>query len=387
MKKCPHCKGTNTQPIGQRLLQRKTGFSDHLTYNCLDCGKTYSREFPLSEDYWKSLGSLLKPFVPPKRGPLEDKYEDVKPLYERLVKEVQFILDGAIQDAEIKIHSRKGRVKTFDSFYDKIIRKEINDDPFEAIDDIAAFRIICLYRSDLERIGYLIRKNFDVIQADTARTRKESLFGYMADHNIVRLQEELRGARYDNIKSLKCEIQVRTILMDAWAAVSHHLDYKKNTDVPSQLRKDFVALSGLFYLADTHFGMFKDAAEASSAKLMKRVDMGRFSLNQEINLDTLRAYLKWKFPKRKESSTSAYSSLLTELRVSNYGKIKQLDDALERAKEQFEQYEKKQFAKGHFRRTGVVRASLGIVDSEYKRWLPFFKKIRKKAKSTRTTKK
>jgi putative GTP pyrophosphokinase len=61
------------------------------------------------------------------------------------------------------------------------------------------------------------------------------------------------GPRYDPLKHLRFEVQVRTIVMDAGAAVSHHLDYKGGTSVPSELRKDFYALSGLFYVADQHF--------------------------------------------------------------------------------------------------------------------------------------
>jgi len=51
--------------------------------------------------------------------------------------------------------------------------------------------------------------------------------------------------------------------MDAWATVSHYLDYKTDADVPLGLRKDFQALSGLFYLADTHFEMFYGATGRS----------------------------------------------------------------------------------------------------------------------------
>ena len=66
---------------------------------------------------------------------------------------------------------------------------------------------------------------------------------------VAIMRAEYSGPRYDNIAVLPFEIQVRTIAMDAWANVSHHLDYKSDKDVPAELRKDFYALSGLFYLA------------------------------------------------------------------------------------------------------------------------------------------
>ena len=52
------------------------------------------------------------------------------------------------------------------------------------------------------------------------------------------------------------EIQVRTIAQDAWDSVSHYLDYKNNS-IRDELKRDFYALSGLFYVADTHFSFIK----------------------------------------------------------------------------------------------------------------------------------
>lgn len=46
-------------------------------------------------------------------------------------------------------------------------------------------------------------------------------------------------------------------MLNAWASISHYLGYKKESDIPAELRRDFNALSGLFYVADTHFAMLK----------------------------------------------------------------------------------------------------------------------------------
>jgi ppGpp synthetase/RelA/SpoT-type nucleotidyltranferase len=70
------------------------------------------------------------------------------------------------------------------------------------------------------------------------------------------LPDNYTGPRYEDLKGLKAEIQIRTIAMDAWSNVSHYLEYKTPEAAPSSLRKDFYALSALFYLADTHFELF-----------------------------------------------------------------------------------------------------------------------------------
>jgi len=73
----------------------------------------------------------------------------------------------------------------------------------------------------------------------------------------------------EEIKKIPFEIQVRTIAQDAWAAISHYLDYKKKSVIPDQLKRDFHALSGLFYVADTHFLFIR--REQIRASFMKNI--------------------------------------------------------------------------------------------------------------------
>jgi len=296
---------------------------------------------------------------------LKDQYENLYPLYKQLCKEVIFVLKDEIQKSQIKIHGITYRIKSFDSICDKIVRKGVSIDPFKQVHDIAGVRIICLYRSDLDVLGKLISKNFDIISSDIYRTRSETKFGYMADHYLVKLSKEYRGKRYDEIKNLKCEIQVRTILMDAWAAVSHHLDYKRETDVPSPLKKDFNAVSGLLYAADTHFELFRQGIEKSTAKLLKSVESDKFDLNQEINMDSLRAYLKWKLSHRERYSVSTYSDLVTDLKNLGYMKVSQLDDVLQASKTIAEAVEKEEMLRRFYSDTGFVRICLMLYDEDY----------------------
>ena len=283
------------------------------------------------------------PFKNPEKKILSKRFVELHPLYKQLIKEVRFVLEKGIEDQGIKIHGIQDRVKDFDSFYKKIVINRITDDPFKRVSDIAGIRIICLYRSDLSKIGKIIHDQLEVVQKDLkTEAARKSEFGYMSDHYVVRLPREFKGTRYNNIRRLKCEIQVRTISMDAWASVSHHLDYKQEIDIPSHLKKDFYALSGLFHITDTLFEMFKDSVERLKSQLAERMRRGQFDLDQEMNLNTLRAYLAWKLPDREESENSLYSELLYDLKLqrtgySNFGK---LDEALNKSARAVEAMEK-----------------------------------------------
>ena len=236
---------------------------------------------------------------------------------------------------------------------------------FESIEDVAGVRIICLYRSDLEKIETLVRDKFDVVWAKTLRNQERNRFGYMSDHYVVRIPKDFKGERYDTIKSLKGEIQIRTVSMHAWATVSHHLDYKQEVDVPSILRDDFIALSGVFRIADALFEQFRGARERSVKTLMETVKQDQFNLDEELNLDTLKAYLSWKFPDRERGWDTDISALLSDIHTLDIDSFRTLDNKLNENMKWFELYEKKNplvtfkgMDEGRFQDVGVARVIL-----------------------------
>ncbi len=315
-------------------------------------------------------------YKPPDRGKLRKEFNAKALLYKSLIDEVVFCLNQELKAHEIKVNGNiQGRVKTFESFYHKIVRKQIKEKPFTAIRDIAGVRVVCLYRRDLENIGHIINENFEVLFADIKTQKsRSSEFGYLSDHYIVKISKKCQGPRYNQLRDIKCEIQVRTILMDAWDSVSHHLDYKQEIDIPTNLRKDFYALSGLFYIADTHFEMFLDSVQSLKAGLEASVEKDDFNLKQEMNLTTLLAYLDWKLPARDWGDKRDYSGLLKELEATGYNDLIKLNQSLDRTIDAVEAYEKddpptqtigKKTVKIWYSKVGIVRVALEMLDSNY----------------------
>lgn len=188
---------------------------------------------------------------------LRTQYDAKTTDFQLLIETVRFILQKEIKRQKIKIHSFINRVKSFDSFLNKIRRKNISD-PFREIHDLLGFRIVCLFLEDLELFKDIIAKEFDVFEEDDKIDDAElDVFGYMSLHYKAKLKFETDTQGLSTLKDNPFEIQVRTIAQDAWAAISHHLDYKRASSLSSRLRRDFHALSGLFYVADTHFSILK----------------------------------------------------------------------------------------------------------------------------------
>ena len=110
------------------------------------------------------------------------------------------------------------------------------------IQDSIGFRVVCAFLSDV----YLVRDhlaslpNFEIIaEKDYISNAKEN--GYRSYHMIMRTVDgrlpqgcELASPDDEEPRGFYVEVQLRTISMDTWAALEHHLKYKK--DAPANER-------------------------------------------------------------------------------------------------------------------------------------------------------
>ncbi len=292
-------------------------------------------------------------------------YDELLPKYEQLRNELRYIVEGELNGRQIPFHNLEDRIKTLDSLLAKAKNNQLRK-PFEEIDDICGLRIICLFLSDVEKIGKLIEDTFQVESKDDRLiTTPQEQFGYFSVHYVGRLPAAYSGPRYDEIKPLRFEIQVRTIAMHAWATITHYLDYKSHHAIPSSLRRDFYAISGMFYMADSHFELFfRSSEEAQLAAEQSALDE-KAILSEEINLNTLAAYLKKQYPDRNEGDTGDFSELVEELVGADYKTIAFVDSDRKRSEKAFEKYEKEKFKGSYYNDVGAVRVSLSIANKKF----------------------
>lgn len=302
----------------------------------------------------------------------EKEFNNRNRQFQELRDEAKYTLEKKLDSAKIKFHSIPARIKTLDSCLGKIEKHQF-ENPFEQMRDIVGLRVICLFLSDIPRIEELIKKSFVVIKSDDKVDGGDnSSFGYMSVHHIVRFGSKHTGERYDNIKNIPFEIQVRTIAMDAWANISHYLDYKTEQDIPEELKRDFHALSGMFYVADKHFQLFFEQRQENQKQINQTFEKGNEIdiSSQLINFDTLKAYFKNKFPGRGEANDYSSSELINELKENGYKTIGELDRLTDRGHEALLAYEKDVYPSlndsgyDRFSPEGVIRHLVRIVDNK-----------------------
>ena len=120
------------------------------------------------------------------------------------------------------------RIKSEESMREKCRRQELPetaDSALNRIYDAIGFRIVCAFLSDV----YTVRDYLAAMPDVTVITEKDYIRrakpnGYRSYHMVVQTQ----GGYY-------VEFQIRTISMDTWAALEHHMKYKKRLDGNTEL--------------------------------------------------------------------------------------------------------------------------------------------------------
>lgn len=300
------------------------------------------------------------------------EYRENYPRYERLARNLKQAFGTFLDDAGIDVLDVVYRIKDFDSFWGKIQRKGYRD-PFQEMEDICGLRIMCYYPSDLEKISRIINSEFDVKESiDKAELLEPDRFGYRSLHFVVTVKKDwLKAPNYRGLGGLKAEVQVRTILMHAWADIEHKLAYKKTEHIPDQFKRKLYQLSALFEVADEQFDSLRKEKEEYIEQLISEEarKSGRFDVNQEMNLDSLQAFLDFYFPDRIRH-IGDISYLLDEIMNSNvsfrdlvegFEKVKDILPLIER--EVFKQFKDKK--KARWAQGGIVREILDLTNDDY----------------------
>jgi ppGpp synthetase/RelA/SpoT-type nucleotidyltranferase len=197
---------------------------------------------------------------------------------------MESLLSDILQAKGIGYQLIEARTKEAVSFREKISRASKSyTNPLEELTDLTGLRIITYYQDDAALIGEAIKSEFDVDFTNSVEhSPADAEFGYRSAHYVVRLNDSrAQLVEWAGLAGLKAEIQVRTVLQHAWAAISHKLQYKRENDVPTQLRRKLFRLSALFELADDEFTSLRNA----SGMLIHQIDSQLATGNRNIRID------------------------------------------------------------------------------------------------------
>ncbi|MEQ5791967.1 hypothetical protein J4E06_12935 [Muricauda sp. NFXS6] len=303
---------------------------------------------------------------------IEKGFKEKIELYDTLGKNLVESIKILLKKANIKVLSITYRVKNTNSFLEKIERKSYSN-PLEEIEDICGIRIICYYQKDIEKIKKIITKELKIHESTDKETKlKYDQFGYRSHHLIASVIKDWEiTPSFRGLSNLKCEIQIRTVLMHAWAEIEHNLAYKNEAQTPSQFRRKIHRISAKLEEADEQFEELKIESEKYQKELSKEIAKSNQEI--ELNLDTLQAFMDNNFPKRRKD-LDATGQLLNQMITYN-ASLKDLKNGWDVLKDDFEELEKEFWMGANSKFTkwiqvGIARFVLDITHPEFINRLP-----------------
>jgi len=293
---------------------------------------------------------------------LSKEYKERAFIFGRISTYMNVELDSLLHINQIPFLTITSRIKTLESFEEKIDRKEYSN-PFDQVEDFCGFRIICYYRSDVLKISKLLNEEFDILESfNKEDLLRENEFGYRSFHIIAKIPKSRTPQLIDEAYSqYKFEIQIRTILMHAWAEIQHKLAYKNEHQIALSMRKEFAFLSAKLEESDFQFERLKNESGRIQNEFRTKTEQQQISVTDDLNLDSLRAFLQSKFPDRKED-LDGITRLLDQLKEIQLD-LNEVLNAYKRTEGYILTHLEKDST--FFTRSGIIRAALNLVNDDF----------------------
>ncbi|TXT43072.1 MAG: RelA/SpoT domain-containing protein [Spirochaetes bacterium] len=193
----------------------------------------------------------------PDKAKLQSQYTRLLPGYESVLREFLEEVAPLLASGGLK-PTLKGRVKDFESYYSKklrLLKKAWTEKSGPLpVNDVIAIRVVCPFLGDLGTAEKILAKHYEVEEIERmGAERSFREFGYESIHVLVRLPERFQP-RCPQLDRGVIEIQLRTILQEAWAEVEHELVYKAEfTPFDEPMRRKLAALNANLTLSDIIF--------------------------------------------------------------------------------------------------------------------------------------
>ena len=195
----------------------------------------------------------------PDRATTENLYAKLRPDYESVLHDIYQKLHCLTEDEGLSV-TIKSRVKRFDNYCEKLVRlSKLQGNDMLQITDLLGIRIVCPFLEDLETIEQLISQEFEILEMERkAEQHSFREFGYDSVHLLIRTKPLDCPAQLPHSCDV-CEVQLRTILQEAWAEVEHELVYKSDIGIPNHsIRRKLASLNASLTLSDLIFQEIRD---------------------------------------------------------------------------------------------------------------------------------
>jgi len=228
------------------------------------------QQHPEEDQEFLMTNQQKEPYSLPDRAESKKIYKQLYPEYEQILQEIYHKIIDLAEQADISV-TVKYRVKRFEHYCEKLIKlKKFQGDEVIQITDLLGIRVICPFLEDLETIERIILQSFEILEMERkAEQHSFREFGYDSVHFLIKTRPIDSTATLPHSCDA-CEIQLRTILQEAWAEVEHELVYKSDITIPDySIRRKLASLNASLTLSDLIFQEIRDDQKEIRRREMK----------------------------------------------------------------------------------------------------------------------
>ncbi len=214
----------------------------------------------------------------PAKSKIKSIYEKYSPYMAEILENIKGVLSENLRLSSQPTY--KSRIKNFQSYYKKLLRLRpeaaSNSESLVCLTDMMGIRVICAFLEDISVVQEQLKNLFDVKEIEIkGKNQSVKEFGYESVHVLVAIPENCIPVNMKESseipEDLVCEIQIRTILQDAWAEVEHELIYKTEfTPFDLPLRRKLASINASLSLADIIFQEIRDYQKKLQSELNER---------------------------------------------------------------------------------------------------------------------
>jgi ppGpp synthetase/RelA/SpoT-type nucleotidyltranferase len=122
--------------------------------------------------------------------------------------------------------------------------------PIQDVGDIVGLTVVCVYPSDITTVRRYVETEIGqgLVQFDGEEKRER---GYYAYHYVF-------GVPEPRFAGLRCEVQIKTLLHDAWSSKTHDTTYKPEDELDPRLKRQIEVLGDALAAIDEQSELLKD---------------------------------------------------------------------------------------------------------------------------------
>lgn len=219
------------------------------------------------------------------------RYSEKRPLYEDFVLRLRHLLEALLRHTEIPFDKILYRVKSVESVLSKIQQHSYTD-PFTQIKDISGIRIITYYLDDIDKVRKLIHREFDIDEEEFPSDTQGKESWEQAIHLVTSLSKpRIELEEWAKFTGLCAEIQIRTIIQQAWTDMSYVISHNK-WRYSAEIQKHISYLKNLLKTIDEEFIKTRNMAEELIESYRNQLIHDKFDL--PLNIDSLREFIRQK---------------------------------------------------------------------------------------------